>query len=135
MMRLFVFVWLSFFGVSAFSETPKGLKEKAVLEGSPERGIKLSEKAISRLGLNFFDIQSTGKIEVPNQGIVHSLSVEGVYRVRDGWFKFLIINPLRKDASTTTFQSSELAIGDRVVTLGSELVRVAEMEEFSGEEP
>lgn len=91
---------------------------KAVTAADPERGFKLSEAAVRRLGIKTQALRA-GAMAIPQDSIVHSREETGVYRVRDGWFR--LVDPRKPEA---------LQPGDEIVVVGMGLVRVAELAAF-----
>ena len=108
--------------------------QKAVLEASSEKGLRLSEKAIQTLELASSPSGSRSVHSVLNDSLVHFQDQVGVYRLRDGWYKLVAVKVLEWGAARTSVASDALRPGDQVVTHGTALLRVAEMAAFdSGE--
>ncbi len=121
--------------VFAEEKAEASTKAKAILEASPENGIKLADVALKRLNIQFLAISDVGSVKIPIDAVVHSLSRVGIYRLRDGWLKLIPIKAFSDTGQRTVIvHSSELSIHDKVVVQGAALVRVAEMEAFGGGE-
>lgn len=108
----------------------------AVIEAQHDRGFKLSEKAHKTLGLELRKIQGTSVLTVPAGSLVFFKDEVGVYRVRDGWIK-LIEGETETRGATARFNPKEKSAfkpGDQIVTAGVPLLRVTELDAFSGSE-
>ncbi len=106
---------------------------KALLAISEEHGIQLSDKAKQRLGLTYYSLTNSGISSIPSQALVFSRDRVGVYRLRNGWFKFVEVQKKQADASTVSIQSPQLQAGDQIVVQGVGLLRVADLDAFSEE--
>ncbi len=102
---------------------------KAVLEASEEKGLRLSPLAERALGLAVKPVGRT-PLELPLSAVVYSLDTIGVYRLRDGFYKLVPVG-VEKRGKTAKVSSAELRAGDRVVSAGAALLRVAEIEAFT----
>lgn len=91
---------------------------KAILEASAERGMKLSEKALKRLGVKTAKLASPSRI--PKSALVQSAEETSVFVVREGWFKRV--------------HADDLKGGETIVIAGAPLLRVAELDVLGGEE-
>jgi len=110
-------------------------KKKAVLEISKTDGFRLSEKATSKIGLATSPIESAPEFTIPENAVVHSLDILAVYRLREGWYKLIPVEVVRKKGAELVVRSPDIKSGsDRVVTRGIALLRATEMEAFGGEE-
>jgi hypothetical protein len=107
---------------------------KAVLEASDEHGLKLSEKALRRLGVRTTRLSGAGPFRLPAAALVVSQEEASVYVVRDGWHKRVEVELVSKDKTTVLVRAKGLKAGDHVVTAGAALLRVAEMDVHGGEE-
>lgn len=91
---------------------------KAILEASAERGLKLSEAALKRLGIK--TARLTNPPRVPKLSLLQTAEETSVYRLREGWFKRV--------------HADDVKAGDVVVVAGAPLLRVAELDVLGGEE-
>ncbi len=95
---------------------------KAIEEVHEETGIRLSAKALKRLGIKTIPI-SPNISAYPPLALVKYQEETKIYRQRQGWFKLVTMNP-------NSFQA-----GDEIVVSGAALLRIAELDAFgSGEE-
>lgn len=102
-------------------EIPAAGAPMAVSEYTETNGMKLSEKAIKTIEIEYFKISASSDItKIPSSCIVYYGENTGVYRYREGWFKLVKVK--------------ELKTGDQVVSQGAPLLRVAEMEVSSAAE-
>lgn len=115
---------------------------KAVLEISKEKGFRLSESALKTIHVATRAIDSGPVHSVEKRAIVYSRDHVGVYRLREGWFKLIEVEILSHEAGTSSssavsnsilkVRSKELEAGDQIAFQGVPLLRVAEMDAFSG---
>ncbi len=110
-------------------------KDKAVLEASAEQGMKLSSKAVTRLGIKTAALTGGAPFRVPAAALVYSAEEVGLYLLKDGWYKHVDVELLSKDkASARIRPTAALKTGDQVVVAGAALLRVAELDVLGGEE-
>lgn len=138
-MKAFALIALLFAGVARAheeAETSGGRTgpNKAVLEASEEHGLKLSDKALRRLGVKTTRLSGAGPFRLPAAALVVSREEASIYRLSDGWYKHLDVEIVSKDRGTVLVRAKNLKAGDQVVTAGAALLRVAEMDVFGGEE-
>lgn len=108
----------------------------AVTEADHEKGFKLSEKAVKTLGLEWKPIQALPSLVLPQSSVVHFKDEAGVYRLREGWIK-LIEGDAQVEGDKAFFMpngKSQFKTGDQVVVRGVPLLRVTELDAFSGSE-
>lgn len=98
----------------------------AVTAADEHDGIKLSPKTIKLIELKteLYDGQT-----IPKSALVFYQDKIGVYRLRDGWFKLV---PVTFNSQLLP-QSKDLRSDDQIVTQAMGLLRVAELDAFSGE--
>lgn len=107
---------------------------KAVLEATAERGMKLSDKALKRLGVQTVRLAGTGPYRISTKALVSSKEEVGVYRLRDGWYKHVDVEVSGKERGSAVIQAKDLRPGDQVAVAGAALLRVAELDVLGGEE-
>lgn len=113
------------FGSPTLAEVREG---KAVFEISEKLGFKLKEKARQNIGLETKKIANVAALEIPASAIVNRQDRTAVYRLRDGWFKLIVLD------SNKSARGADLKNGDELVVNGAGLLRVAEMDAFGGEQ-
>ena len=128
---LFLFILTG--GLTARAEEASNL-EKGVLEAVPEKGIRLSEKAIATLEIKTTSLNGNSDHKVPTGALVFYQDNVGVYRLRGGWYKLIPITLENKSSQSSMIRSMELKSGDQIVVQGVALLRVADMDAFGGEE-
>jgi hypothetical protein len=103
--------------------------DSAVLEANPERGFRLSEKAVRALGV---EIKPSSGL-LPKSSVVYFKDETGVYRVRDGWFKLIEgeAEPQGSQIRFTPEHKDELQKNDFIAVKGVPLLRVTELDVFS----
>jgi hypothetical protein len=128
---LMFFLIISSLSKDGFAEQRPG---KAVYETSSELGMKLNEKALKNIEVRTKKIDRITLLSIPIEGLVFFQNHIGVYRLRDGWFKLIKVQVMKKNDSEATIQTSELRSGDEIAIHGADLLRVAELDAFGGEE-
>lgn len=129
---------LLFFSTQGFTEEAEEGKKsrvgsgKAVIEASEKEGLKLSEKALKNLELEFQTMTDKRIQAVPISSLVHFQDFAAVYRERAGWFKMVEIEPTIH-GSYAQFTSKDILSGDRIVTKNSGLIRVIDLDVFGPE--
>ncbi len=88
----------------------------AVTAADEHDGIKLAPKAVQFIGLKTAAYDGH---TIPSTALVFYQTEVGIYRLRDGWFKLV--------------PAKDLRAGDQIVIEGVGLLRVAELDAFSGE--
>lgn len=100
----------------------------AVTAADEHEGIKLSPKAMEFIGLK---TEAYNGQMIPKASLVFYQDKVGIYRLRDGWFKLVPVTFSVSEPSIP--QSADLRPGDQIVVQGTGLLRVAELDAFSGE--
>ena len=106
---------------------------RAVMESSKEMGIVLSEAAKKNIGFKTFKITGTSVFRIPLEALVYTKDMNGVYSVDGKWTKFIPVKVVSKESSTAEIIFSG-QVPNEIVSSGTALVRVSEMEAFSSEE-
>lgn len=117
--------------VTVWAEERSG---KAVYETSLEKGMRLSEKALKNIEVATTSVSGGTDITLTGEPLVYFQDNVGVYRLRDGWFKLVKVQVVRKAKDLATLRSAELKAGDGVAIKGAGLLRVSEMDAFGGGE-
>lgn len=137
-MKYLVIVASFLIAFNAFSEEAEEGKKgrvgpgKAVVEASEKEGLKLSEKALKNLELEFTTANNASVLVVPVTALVHFQDFSAIYRERAGWLKMVEIEPVIHGA-TAQFTSKDILPGDRIVTKNSGFVRVIDLDVFGPE--
>lgn len=132
----FAFVFL--LSLSAFAEEADEGKKgrvgpgKAVVEASEKDGLKLSEKALKNLELDFMAVLGGTNISVPASALVHFQDFSAIYRLRNGWFKMVEIEPTIR-GQMAQFNSKDISSGDQIVISNPGFIRVIELDVFGPE--
>lgn len=137
-MKNLLVIFALIFTVKAFAEDADEGKKgrvgpgKAVIEATEKDGLKLSEKALKNLDLEYITTSNVSTLAVPVAALVHFQDFSSVYRVRSGWFKMVEIEPVIQ-GSTAHFSSKDILPGDRIVTKNSGFIRVIDLDVFGPE--
>lgn len=106
-------------------KTPAVGPGKAVIEASKEKGIRLSEKAKSTLGIK--TIKLAINFQVPSPALIHERGEFGVYIKSGEWFKYVEVEVTNHSATNVKIESSKVHAGDEVVVSDVSLLRLAEI--------
>lgn len=125
-----------FISLKGFTEE-EGKKErigpgKAVIEASEKEGLKLSQKAVKNLELEFMTAANNPTLRIPLSSLVRFQDFSAIYREREGWFKMVEIEPTIVGASVQ-FTSRDILPGDRIVTRNAGFIRVIDLDVFGPE--
>ncbi len=137
-MKNLIAVLVLIFAFRAFAEEAEGGKKgrvgpgKAVVEASEKDGLRLSDKALKILDLEFITASSSTSLATPTTALVHFQDFTAVYRERNGWLKMVEIEPVLR-GSMAHFTSKDIAPGDRIVTRNSGFIRVIDLDVFGPE--
>lgn len=104
---------------------------KAVTSASDKDGFKLSERANENLNISTKNVKGQTVI-VPRKSLVSFLDFLSVYRLRDGWYRSVEVEPTF-NGDYATFSSKEFRTGDQVVVKNGNLLRVVELDVFGPE--
>lgn len=104
---------------------------KAVEAANEKDGFKLSEKALRGMGLTLAKVSSAQQT-VPMQSLIRFQDFSAIYRVRDGWFRLVEVEP-SISGGRASFSSKEFHLGDQLVLQGGSLLRVVELDIFGPE--
>lgn len=101
---------------------------KAIVKVDEKLGFKLSSIAIQNLKLELKSV-SGNKLTVASDTVVKSKNLVGVYRFKDGFFKFLNAKVIKnnKKSKTMVIAVKDLNFGDQIVTKGVSLLRVSDV--------
>ena len=72
---------------------------KAIEEANPDKGFRLSSKALKTIAPKILKITSVERTNLPKSAIVTFGADRGIYRVRDGFIKLVDIKIIEKKAS------------------------------------
>lgn len=127
-MRMIAVAALLVLSVQAFSAAEEVLPQAAV-EYSPEKGMRLTEPALRTLEVKTEPIGAQReRFQLPAGALLYSQDRVGVYRLREGWYKFIKVVLLGRPTARASVRTAELKAGDQVVTRGVALLRVAQMD-------
>ncbi len=137
-MRNLLVIFVLVFTFKTFAEEAEEGKKgrvgpgKAVIEANEKDGLKLSEKALKNLDLEFITAANGATLAVPASSVVHFQDFSAIYRERSGWFKMVEIEPVMRGTSVQ-FTSKDISPGDRIVTRNPGFIRVIDLDVFGPE--
>lgn len=90
------------------------------------KGFKLSKDAVKTLEIKLESINS-GEFEIEKTVLVTSKGLKGIYRYRDGYFKFHSVESIKEIKGKYLIKLKDYKFGDQIVTNGIGLLRVADV--------
>ncbi len=100
---------------------------KAITEVDEERGFKLSKEAITSLGIKLKTITKFNHLLIAKKSLVTSKHEKGIYRFREGFFKFVSVKIIKEQGSGYLIQVDGLKAKDQIVISGIGLLRVSDV--------
>lgn len=106
--------------------------DKGILEASEKNGFKLSPEAIKNFDLKYQKLTGDGPWILPKNSIVYSGKEINLYRLRNGFFKRIDFETIKKTSSDITADSDDMREGDEIILVGIGFLRIAELAAFGG---
>jgi hypothetical protein len=101
-------------------------------EAGGHDGFKLSSEALKNFELKVQKLQGYGPWPVSKRSVLHSGEETNLYRLRDGFFKRIDFQVVKKSNDQLFVASKDLRDGDEVVVSGLGFLRIAELAAFGG---
>lgn len=91
---------------------------------------KLAPRAVKTMGIEvqLLQMSSGDTIQIPSSALVFFQDEVGVYVLRDGWFRMVELNLIRRDGPVASIKTKDLKQGDQLVTSGVASLRIAHLE-------
>lgn len=105
-------------------------KGKAIQEVDEEKGFRLSAEALATLQLGFKEMvpsSSGSALKLPRVALVTSRKKTGVYRYRNGFFKFIPVRIQKRSEKFFEALAPGIIPGDRIVTKGTNLIALTDV--------
>lgn len=99
---------------------------KAIELVDENKGFKLSKDAVKTLEIKLESINS-GEFEIEKTVLVTSKGLKGIYRYRNGYFKFISVESIKEIKGKYLIKLKDFKFGDQIVTNGIGLLRVADV--------
>ncbi|MFX3675523.1 MAG: hypothetical protein ACN6I6_00660 [bacterium] len=99
---------------------------KAIEEVSDILGFKLSKDSLALLEISFTDISSR-RIVIDRNSLVVNRDVKGVYRFRNGFFKFINAHNIKTVDQKVMLDVDEFEKGDQIATSKLDLIKVCDI--------
>lgn len=100
--------------------------DKAITEVNEEKGFKLSKEAFNSLDVKLQEV-GINEISIRKSSLVTSKNKTGVYRYRDGYFKFIPVIIKRRDDSAYLIESRDLHPKDQIVRENVGLIAITDV--------
>ena len=101
-------------------------ESKAITEVDEVKGLKLSPEAIKTMKIRLTPA-NRGTLMIAKSTLVTSKNIKGVYRFRDGFFKFLQASSVKEVNNKYKIKVKGITSGDQIVTNGLGLLRVSDI--------
>ena len=99
---------------------------KAITEVDEKKGFSMSEQALEFIGVEFKNMTSS-VLKIPSNALVVNQDEVGFYRLRKGFFKFIPVKDIRRDADSVELDYSAWKFGDRVAISNVDIIRVSDV--------
>lgn len=113
-------------------ENPQVGEGKGITAATPEQGFKLSEQATKNFEIETVKVESNQSIIIPKMAIVTAGDEVNIFRLRDGFYKRIDFDTIKKDSKQVTIKSKDLKVSDQIVVHGNGFLRIAEIAAFGG---
>lgn len=105
---------------------------KGIVSADEEIGFKISAEAEKNFEIRRIKIAVLDQIKVPKAAIVTAGEETNIYRFRNGFYKRIDFNVVKKNGENLLVISKDLKQSDEVVVHGTGLLRIAELAAFGG---
>lgn len=98
----------------------------AVSAFSKDDGFKLSDKALSNLGISFKSLKGSGPWIVPKSSLVRIKHSTGVYRKWNDWITMVLVKVIAQNKDSVTIRSIDLQSDDDIAVSGVAFLRMTD---------
>jgi hypothetical protein len=105
---------------------------KGILEASAEDGIKLSPEALKNFAIRVQKLSGPAPWIIPASARLLSGEEVNLYRLRDGRYKRIDFEVLKRTGDQLTITSRDLRASDEIALSGIGFLRTAELAAFGG---
>ncbi len=98
-----------------------------------EKGFVLSDEAKKTFSLQTQNLTGSSPWSLPKSALLFTGEEKSVYRLRDGFFKKIDVEVIKKDKDRMIVKSENLKKGDSIVIQGVGFIRIAEVDATSEE--
>lgn len=106
---------------------------KGITSFDEENGFALSDESKKTFSLQTQDLTGSSPWSLPQSALLFTGEEKSVYRLRDGFFKRIDVEVIKKDKDRMIVKSEDLKKGDAVVIKGVGFIRIAEVDATSEE--
>lgn len=99
---------------------------KAIEEVSEAQGFRLSKDSLKVLDIGLMDV-SGNRLKIKRDVLVVTRKDKGIYRFRDGFFKFLIASNIVSDGQDVSITVDDIKVGDQIATSKLDLIKVCDI--------
>lgn len=137
MNKSLAFIFAVLISVSALAEdkdeaNPAVGPDKGITDANEKDGFKLSKEAKEKFQIMSQKYTGEKSVTVARTGIFFGLQENNLFRIRNGFYKRVDFNVIAKTPSQWTISSSELQLGDEIVTNGVGYLRIVEIQAGGG---
>lgn len=105
---------------------------KGILSADNKLGFQLSPAAEKNFEIQAAPVSLNHSVSIPKSAVVSTGTEQNIFRIREGYFKRIDFQIIRKDKDTIVVNSEELKSGDKVALTGLGFLRIAEIVAFGG---
>ncbi len=113
-------------------ENPQVGEGKGITAASAEDGIKLSSQATKNFEIETIKITTLNNIIISQKAIVTAGDEVNIFRFRDGFYKRIDFDVVKKNDGKMNIKSKDLKVNDQIVIHGIGFLRIAEIAAFGG---
>ena len=113
-------------------ENPQVGVGKGITEASEEDGIKLSPEATKSFEIVLVKLEDLNNIKLSKKAIVTAGEEVNIFRYRDGFYKRIDFELIKKEKDQVRVRSKDLKTDDQIVVSGMGFLRIAEIAAFGG---
>lgn len=106
--------------------------DKGIVEADEHTGFKLSPEALKNFEIRSVKLDNSRAWTLPTSCVVRSGNEVNLFRLRNGFFKRIDFQEIRKSTNQIVVASPDLSAGDEVVVAGLGFLRIAELSAFGG---
>lgn len=106
--------------------------DKGILSASEQEGFQLSPQAEKNFEIQLQKVRPNQPLEIPKSALISIGTEVQLYRYRDGHYKRIEFELVRKTTKQVLLRSKDLKYGDQIVVQGMGFLRIAEIAAFGG---
>lgn len=106
--------------------------DKGILEANERQGFKLSPEALKNFEVKSVKLTGDGPWTIPSTALIHSGNETNILRIRQGFFKSVDFEIVRRSGTSLVVDGDDLREGDEIALTGLGFLKTAELAAFGG---